>query len=110
MSNEYWSIAVDTICDETGASFTKEQEAKVIHVLERFHQDYGDQHGHREADKSVRRMNDDAARNAVFRFIEEQMEQLDCGPNFFDRLSRRQKEALANLQMARQEFMRRAGQ
>ncbi len=52
-------------------------------------------------------MNREEARAKVFAFVEEQMAMLDNGPNFFDRMSFQQKEALARLMHVRKEFARR---
>jgi hypothetical protein len=107
MSDEYWSCVIDAICDQTGVQFDAEQTTTVISILAHAHQDYGDQHGHHEADLALRRSNENAAREPVVQFIEQQMVKLDQGPNFFHILSNYQKEGLAYLTMVRKEFRKR---
>lgn len=107
MSKEYWSIIADAICDETGVTFDAAQTDVVIAILGRAHDDYGEQHGYREADKSVRRYNEFEARAPLVNYIERQMEKLDHGPNFFHSLSSSQKEGLSYLMEARKELRKR---
>ncbi len=104
MSQEYWSIIVDEICDRTGITLNSDQTTTVISILNRAQNDYREQHGHREADQAIRRSSDDKAREPLFQFIERQMAMLDNGPNFFDTLSYNQKAALAYLTEARKAF------
>jgi hypothetical protein len=105
--SEYWTICAEAAVEDAGIPATSEQIQSIAKMMERGHQDYGDQHGHREADRSLTRMNREEARAKVFAFVEEQMAMLDNGPNFFDRMSFQQKEALARLMHVRKEFARR---
>lgn len=107
MSKEYWSIAVDSISDATGVLFDRAQTDKAVQILERFHDDYGNQHGYREGDKSVARMKTAEDQKVVLRFVEEQMRLLDCGSSvFFNYLNSTQKAALARLQFIQNELQK----
>lgn len=102
--SDYWKIWAESAFDEADISATPEQLAKVVKSVEFAHDDYGSQHGHDEADKSLLRIRREEAMKDIFRFVEEQFCFLDCGPSFYDSLNDTQKTALAKLLHIREEF------
>lgn len=50
---EYWTICAEEALDEAGFSATAEQVATVATWMESAHSNYGEQHGHVEASKSL---------------------------------------------------------
>lgn len=102
--SEYWNITLDQLCEDMGVTPNAEQRAQAIKTLEWAHSAYPAQHGHYEADKSLRRMQRDEDRARVFAFVREQILNLERGPNFFGVMNDTQRAALARLLHIEKEF------
>lgn len=101
---DYWMINAEGIVEELGVSLTDEQMKQLAKAIKYAHDEYGEQHGHREADKSLTQMLRDEDRSKIFNFVEEQIHGLDHGPNFYDRMNDTQRGCLARLLHIKKEF------
>ena len=106
MRDEYWRIFCDEVVPELlNVSPTKEQVDKLTSAALNHRDMEWEACGYREADISLERMKKNDAQSEVFAFVEILMRGMDSGASeWFPRLSRDQKTALARLMHIRREF------
>jgi hypothetical protein len=101
--SDYWQIATEEALSLADVSASDEQIIQIARTMRFAHDDYGEQHGHREADKGLRRLNDNEAQVKVFGFVEQRLASLESAP-IFQSLSHAQRIALHELFTIREAF------
>ena len=105
----YWRIFAEEVPADLGIELTHEQIDKLTAALEGAHENYGLASGQEVADRNWRAAEDRALRQkgaeAALAYIEERMERIEAGPNFFAAMGYDQKLAMHELFAARK-FLR----